>query len=163
MHSSRSGSVPAPRRGVRRIVAASAASAVVLLLALTAPRAAAEAVSLPSSERAAIRRVIEGQLEAFKRRDGTAAFAYAAPAIQDLFGTPERFMLMVEHEYPPIYRPRSFTFRELELVGGEFTQSVTVVGEDGVAAEAFYLMARQPDGTWRVLGCILTPAEGATI
>lgn len=160
MHSSRSGSLFVPRRGVLRIVAASAA---LLLLATTAPRAAAETVSLPSSERVAIRRVIEGQLEAFKRHDGKAAFAYAAPAIQDLFGTPERFMLMVEHEYPPIYRPRSFTFRELELVGGEFTQSVTVVGEDGVAAEAFYLMARQPDGTWRVLGCILTPAEGATI
>lgn len=128
-----------------------------------ATRARAESMSLPASERAAIRHVIEQQLEAFRRHDGAAAFAHAAPAIQELFGTAERFMAMVEHEYPPIYRPRSFTFRELELVGGEFTQSVTVVGEDGSAAEAFYLMARQPDGTWRILGCILTPAEGATI
>ena len=133
-----------------------------MLLASVLP-ARAEQVSLSASERAAIRRVLEQQLEAFKRHDGAAAFAHAAPAIQDLFGTPERFMRMVEHEYPPIYRPRSYTFRELELVGGEFTQSVTIVGEDGDAATAFYLMARQPDGDWRVLGCILTPAEGASI
>ena len=68
-------------------------------------------------------------------------------------------MLMVRHEYPPIYQPRSFTFGELEVVGGEFTQNVTVIGEDGSAASAFYLMARQDDGSWRILGCILVPLE----
>ena len=145
------------------VLATVACVALALGLLASARTAAAQTVSLPASERAAIRHVIEQQLEAFRRHDGKAAFAHAAPAIQELFGTPERFMRMVEHEYPPIYRPRSYTFRELELVGGEFTQSVTVVGEDGVAAEAFYLMARQSDGSWRVLGCILTPAEGATI
>lgn len=159
MQSSRSGRAPAARRRFLSI----AASCATLVLIAVATRAYGDPVSLPASERAAIRRVIEQQLEAFKRRDGKAAFAHAAPAIQELFGTPERFMVMVEHEYPPIYRPRSYTFRALELVGGEFTQSVTVVGEDGVAAEAFYLMARQPDGSWRVLGCILTPAEGASV
>ena len=66
-----------------------------------AARAGADSVSLPASERAAIRHVIEQQLEAFRRHDGAAAFAHAAPAIQEMFGTPERFMLMVEHEYPP--------------------------------------------------------------
>jgi hypothetical protein len=147
----------------RRRAVVALALCTTLLVVAGASRAGAESVSLPASERAAIRRVIEQQLEAFRRHDGAAAFAHAAPAIQEMFGTPERFMLMVEHEYPPIYRPRSHTFRELELVGGEFTQSVTIVGEDGHAAEAFYLMARQPDGTWRILGCILTPAEGATI
>lgn len=159
MRSSCIGSDAASRRRV--LVLAIACAALVLVTGVR--RTAAEGVALSASDRLAIRHVIEQQLEAFKRHDGKAAFAHAAPAIQDLFGTPERFMLMVEHEYPPIYRPRSFTFRELELVGGEFTQSVTVVGEDGVAAEAFYLMARQPDGSWRVLGCILAPAEGATI
>lgn len=147
----------------RTLAAAGLALALGVTFLANVPTAVAETVSLPASERAAIRRVIEQQLEAFRRHDGKAAFAHAAPAIQELFGTPERFMLMVEHEYPPIYRPRSYTFRELELVGGEFTQSVTVIGEDGDAAEAFYLMARQPDGSWRVLGCILTPAEGAAI
>jgi ketosteroid isomerase-like protein len=116
-----------------------------------------------ASERAAIRRVIEQQLEAFKRRDAKAAFAHAAPAIQELFGTPEVFMLMVAREYPPIHRPRSYTFGGLEIVGGEFTQNVIVVGEDGEPASAFYLMARQEDGSWRILGCILVPIAKTVI
>jgi len=71
--------------------------------------------------------------------------------------------LMVRTEYPPIYQPRSFTFGELELVGGEFTQKVTVVGEDGSAVSAFYLMSRQKDDSWRVLGCILVPVAKTII
>lgn len=124
---------------------------------------AGEPPGLPASDREAIRRVIGDQLEAFKRHDGAAAFRHAAPALQELFGTPERFMLMVSREYPPIYRPKSFLFGELELVGGEFTQQVTVVGEDGTAAAAFYLMARQTDGSWRILGCILVPVPRTEI
>jgi len=135
----------------------------VLTVAWTASPATAESVALPAAERAAIRRVIEGQLEAFKRHDAKAAFAHAAPAIQALFGSPESFMLMVRTEYPPIYQPRSFTFGELELVGGEFTQKVTVVGEDGSAVSAFYLMSRQKDDSWRVLGCILVPVAKTII
>jgi hypothetical protein len=152
----------APRRRRGTCSAITIAGCLTLLLLAGATSVAAETVSLPSSERAAIRHVIEQQLEAFKRHDGPAAFAHAAQAIQDLFGTPERFMLMVQHEYPPIYRPRSYTFRELELVGGEFTQSVTIVGDDGDAVTAFYLMSHQADGSWRILGCVLTPAEGTT-
>lgn len=155
MRTSRTGS-----RAQRRTAAAAVLALGTALFLLTSGLPAdAESVSLPAAERAAIRQVIGQQLEAFKRHDGRAAFAHAAPAIQDLFGTPERFMDMVEHQYPPIYRPRSYTFGELALVGGEFTQGVTVVGEDGEAVDAFYLMARQPDRTWRILGCVLVPIE----
>lgn len=134
-------------------------SALVALLLATFAPAQADGTGPSAADRAAIRRVIGAQLEAFKRHDAKAAFAHAAPAIQELFGTPETFMVMVQREYPPIYRPRSFTFGELEVVAGELTQHVTVVGEDGSAAAAFYLMARQGDGSWRVLGCILVPIE----
>lgn len=137
--------------------------ALVGLLLATFAAARADGTGLSAADRAAIRRVIGAQLEAFKRHDAKAAFAHAAPAIQELFGSPETFMVMVQREYPPIYRPRSFTFGELELVAGELTQHVTVVGEDGTAAAAFYLMARQGDGSWRVLGCILVPIEKNTI
>jgi ketosteroid isomerase-like protein len=153
---------PAGRRDRTIYAAITISLGLTVLLLAGATNVAAESTSLPSTERAAIRNVIAQQLEAFKRHDGPAAFAHAAPAIQDLFGTPERFMLMVQHEYPPIYRPRSYTFRELQLVEGEFTQSVTIVSEDGEAANAFYLMSRQADGSWRILACVLTPAEGAT-
>jgi hypothetical protein len=134
-----------------------------LALLLSTSLATAAPLQISSDDRAAIRQVIAQQLEAFKRHDARAAFEYAAPAIQELFGSPERFMLMVSREYPPIYRVKSFTFGELELVGGEFTQRVTVVGDDGEAAAAYYLMARQADWSWRILGCILVPIDEMVI
>ena len=134
-----------------------------LALAWHPGAASAASATITASDRTAIRRVIADQFAAFKRHDARAAFAHAAPAIQELFGNPESFMLMVQHDYPPIYHPKSFTFGELELVGGEFTQNVTVVGADGSAVSAFYLMARQNDGSWRILGCILVPAEKTVI
>ena len=123
----------------------------------------AGAADIPASDRAAIRRVIEDQMAAFKRHDAQGAFKHAAPAIQEMFGTPENFMVMVQREYPPIYRPRSFLIGELEVVGGELTQHVTVVDENGAPFSAFYLMAHQDDGSWRILGCILVPIERSTI
>ncbi len=56
---------------------------------------AAQAQSLSSADRAAIRQVIEAQVDAFRRDDGSAAFGYASPTIQGMFGTPEIFMDMV--------------------------------------------------------------------
>jgi hypothetical protein len=151
-------------QGTRRKAASAAGLLSVALTLLTAARPVSAApLPISTTERTAIQRVIGQQLEAFKRHDARGAFAYAAPAIQELFGSPERFMLMVSREYPPIYRVRSFTFGELEIVGGEFTQRVTVVGEDGDAAAAYYLMAKQDDGSWRILGCILVPIDETVI
>ncbi len=123
----------------------------------------ADVPGVPATDRAAIRHVIEDQMAAFKRHDAPAAFKHAAPAIQEMFGTPENFMVMVQREYAPIYQPRSFLIGELEVVGGELTQHVTVVAEDGRPFSAFYLMAHQEDGSWRILGCILVPIEPSTI
>jgi len=134
--------------------------------ALWIASAAVAHATLPAigdAERDAIRRVIDAQMAAFQRNDGPAAFAQAAPSIRDLFGTPESFMHMVAQSYAPIYRPRSWAFGELEIVAGEYTQHVTVIGENGTAANAFYLMARQDDGSWKILGCILVPARKAPI
>jgi hypothetical protein len=44
---------------------------------------------------AAFRAVIQAQLDAFQRDDGTAAFAHASPMIKGMFRTPENFMRMV--------------------------------------------------------------------
>ena len=133
-----------------------------LPLAWVSP-AHADTSGIPATDRAAIRHVIEDQMAAFKRHDAKAAFKHAAPAIQEMFGTPENFMVMVRREYAPIYQPRSFLIGELEVVGGELTQHVTVVAEDGSPFSAFYLMAHQDDGSWRILGCILVPIEPSTI
>jgi hypothetical protein len=139
----------------------------VLLLVLCGPLpwgATAVGEGMPSAvERGAIRQVIEGQIAAFQRGDGNAAFAYASPGIQAKFGDPETFMKMVETGYAPVYRPREVEFRDIEMHGGTPIQKVLVVGPDGQPVMALYAMERQPDGSWRISGCTLVKAPDETV
>lgn len=115
--------------------------------------AAAQAVS--GADRAAIEAVIARQIDAFRRDDGTEAFGFAAPGIQNLFMTPERFMAMVRSGYAPVYRPREFRFARAEADGDLLVQFVAIIGPDGAPVVAAYTMERQPDGSWRIAGCVL--------
>ena len=123
-----------------------------LAVATVGPVAALE---LAPAERAAIRGVVEAQLDAFRRDDGVAAFGYASPSIRAMFRTAERFMNMVREGYAPVYRPRRVEFRDVVRWRGRITQRVYLVGPDGAPVIANYLMERQADGTWRIDGCIL--------
>ena len=124
-----------------------------LLISLAAPsRAQAD---LSDTDRAAIRQVIQAQVDAFRRDDGDTAFGLASPAIQGMFGTPQIFMDMVRQGYQPVYRPRAFDFREIVDLNGQPAQKVHVVGPDGRPVTAFYPMTRLPDGSWRIDGCFL--------
>ncbi len=125
------------------------------LLALALPAQAQ--VSEP--DRSAIRDVIERQIEAFRRDDGQAAFGYASPSIQGMFGSPDTFMDMVRQGYRPVYRPRTVEFREIVTLQGMVTQKVHVIGPDGRPVTAFYPMSRQADGSWRIEGCYLQAPE----
>jgi hypothetical protein len=131
---------------------------VLLLAVATALTPAARADGLDSGAAAAIRSVIESQMAAFKVDDGPAAFAYASPTIQQIFGTPANFMSMVKTGYAPVYRPQSVEFRELMPEAGGPVQVVHIVGPDGRAVLALYSMEQQPDGSWRIDGCTLTAA-----
>ncbi len=113
-----------------------------------------------AEDRAGVRAVIEKQMDAFKRDDAVEAFSYAAPALQELFAPPERFLQMVKDVYAPVYRPRSVTFADLEIVDGEYTQRVLLVGPDDRPVVALFLMDKQEDGAWKILGCVLHPVEG---
>lgn len=124
------------------------------------PAAAAEAP--PAGEDQAIRRVIESQLDAFRRDDGEGAFAHASPNIRAMFGDAETFLRMVRTGYPPVYRPREIEFRDLAVEGGRLTQRVLLVGPDGVPVVARYFMERQADGSWRIGGCVLEQAPDET-
>lgn len=117
---------------------------------------------LGADDRQAILAVIGRQLDAFRRDDGSAAFAFASPAIQALFHDPDNFMRMVRGGYQPVYRPREVEFRDLVMLDGRLTQRVLLVGPDGEVVVAHYLMQRQPDGSWRIDGCILKGAEDRT-
>lgn len=105
-----------------------------------------------SGDAAAVRQVIERQLEAFQADDGNAAFGFATPILQQKFGNPDTFMRMVQSGYDPVYRPREVEFQGAELAGEGIVQKVLFVDRDGRAWLARYTMQRMGDGTWRIGG-----------
>jgi hypothetical protein len=121
----------------------------------------AGAADLPPADQAAIREVVRSQLDAFQRDDQEAAFGYASPTIQDLFRTAEVFMAMVRAGYQPVYRPQQVHFQDVVTFRGAPTLRVFLVGPDGLAVIANYMMERQRDGTWRIGACILEPIADA--
>ena len=124
------------------------------------PAHADDAASLSAADHQAIERVITSQLDAFSRDAAADAFGFASPGIQSLFGDAAHFMAMVQQAYPPVYRPRSFTFEQVDTVDARIIQRVLLIGPDGAPALAFYTMEREPDGTWRIDGCTLTRPKG---
>ena len=127
------------------------------VLIAVAPPVAAQTSEM---DRAEIVRVIGAQMQAFQRDDGVEAFSYAAPSIRAIFKTPERFMSMVQRGYPPVYRPQTVQFLDLVESGGRPLQKVQVVGPDGLPVMAVYTMELQPDGMWRIAGCVLFQMDG---
>jgi len=131
-----------------------------LLLALGLSGAGVRAAEPPdATDSASIRAVIDSQIAAFRRDDGEAAFGYAAPTIQRMFGTVDHFMAMVRGGYQPVYRPQTYRFGTLTVMDDVIVQKVHIVGPDGSAVTAFYIMEQQPDGTWRIAGCSLGAPE----
>jgi hypothetical protein len=112
-------------------------------------------------DRGEIRRVIEAQIAAFRRDDGPAAFSFASPSIRSMFRTAETFMGMVKSGYRPVYRPREVNFLDMVDQDGSPAQRVFLLGPEGEAVVAVYVMERQPDGAWRIAGCLLTKASEA--
>ncbi len=116
-------------------------------------------MQLTDFDRCAIRNVIEGQLQAFQIDDANTAFAFTSPGIQQQFGRPENFMLMVKLGYPPIYRPRSVLFDQLTFFDDHLTQTVFLLDINGTPVRALYLMQKQPNHTWKINGCYITSIQ----
>ncbi len=129
-----------------------------LWLAPAIVASAARAQPVSDADQAAIRRIIESQIEAFRRDDEAAAFAHASPMIQGMFGSAANFMAMVRTLYPPVHRPRAVEFTDLVEEDGRLIQKVELIGPDGAPALALYTMVRGPEG-WRIDGCMLTVSE----
>jgi hypothetical protein len=149
---------------VRPIVHAAVLGVLVVFLAAAPPMGARAqaAEGAGAADRAAIRHVIEGQLDAFRRDDGVAAFSFASPSIRRMFGAPDNFMDMVRRGYQPVYRPRRLEFRDLVEAEGKTIQPVLVLGPDNVTVMALYVMERQADGSWLIDGCYLVPTGDKT-
>jgi hypothetical protein len=124
-----------------------------VLLCLAAPARAADVT--------AAQNVIRLQEQAFARDDAAAAYAQAAPAIQEVFPHADVFMQMVQQGYAPVYRHRSFEFGKAKVADGRVAQRVHIVDEKGEAWEALYTLEQQPDGSLKITGCSLLKAGQA--
>ncbi len=127
--------------------------AIVLLLAAGTGAGAAERIT--AVDRQAIEQTVRRQLDAFGRDDAAEAFGIATPDIQRRFRSPDNFMKMVRDNYQPVYRPTSITFVRIDLVDGEWVQSVQLADGEGRVWRALFSMKRQPDKSWKVGGCQL--------
>jgi hypothetical protein len=124
-------------------------------LSLSTAALAQKPADLPPRDRAAIQGVINGQMNAFRRDEDQAAFGFASPDLQTMFGSASIFMSMVRSGYQPVYRPRSYSFGDILSADGAPVQEVAVIGPDGRPRIALYSMEHQPDGSWRISGCQL--------
>ena len=119
-----------------------------LLLSLAAPARAADDVATAQT-------VIRAQAEALSRDDAATAYSYAAPGIQNMFPQADIFLGMVQRNYAPVYRHKSFEFGEARAVDGKIAQQVHIVDADGVPWEALYTLELEPDGSVKISGCVL--------
>jgi hypothetical protein len=118
--------------------------AVLLFLAILL---AAPAMAADTAARDAARATVERQIEAFRRDDAATAYAQAAPAIQNMFPSPDTFLAMVREGYAAVYRARRYSVDRIEETG-----------DDGLALG----VTLQPDGAWRISGCRLVKAPGSS-
>lgn len=107
-----------------------------------------------------IEAVISSQIEAFQREDAGAAFAFASPTIQRLFGGPERFGQMVQTGYPMVWRPDEVRFLDRRDIAGALWQRVLIRDRQGVLHVLDYQMV-QIDGNWRINGVQILGAPKA--
>lgn len=120
--------------------------------------------ALAGEDATAVREVVEAQLRAMADGQAEQAFSFAAPAIRAQFGDAQRFMAMVAGSYPMLIRPARTVFFQPTLESdGDVLQVVQLRSADGRLWRAAYLLARQPDGLWRIGGCVVAPdAAGNT-
>ncbi len=146
--------MPRPLTALARLIAA-----LLIATGLALPAAAGE---IAPGDSPAIRSVIQSQIDAFRQDDGAAAYAFAAPAIKQIFPSVGAFMDMVRGQYQPVYRPRSVTFGPLADSPNAPQQTVFLVGPNGKAWVALYTLERQSDGTWKINSCVLLPDNSPT-
>jgi hypothetical protein len=113
------------------------------------------ASAFSDEDRAQTRAVIEQQIDAFRKDDGAAAFAFASPELHAIFQDPEHFMAMVRNGYQPVYRPRHYAFGEIKDTETGLTATLSIEDQEGRAWTAIYTLEKQADGSWRITSCRL--------
>ena len=123
-----------------------------ILVTCLAVAAAAPPGAAQSPDGAAIRDTIQSQLDAFLADDVGTAFGFASPSIRSMFGSPERFGMMVQQGYPMVWRPADVEFLDLRERGGRPMQMVLIRDRAGVYHTLGYEMVPDGAGGWRING-----------
>jgi hypothetical protein len=98
-----------------------------------------------------IEKVIQQQIDAFQADDFKAAFEYAAPGIQQRFGSPEKFAFVVLHRYPMVWRPSDVQYLGVELYSNHALQTVMITDFNKTLHILVYEMVPIDEG-WRIGG-----------
>jgi len=106
----------------------------------------------------AIKGTIGEQLAALKAGNAGKAFAQASPSIRQQFGTAANFISMVRAAYGALIAARYTEFLEGAIIEGNVIQPLRLVAPDNSVQVALYTMQRQPDGRWKISGCVLAPS-----
>ena len=133
-------------------------------LPLAAMLAQAQAPVSPADVRA-IRQLVQAQLQAMAKGDAARAFSYASPDIRAQFGTAENFMAMVRQGYPMVVAPARTVFfvPEPDDPPPGVLQVVQLTDRAGQRWLATYQLQRQPDGAWRINGCVVVADTRSSI
>jgi len=114
------------------------------------------------ADEAAIRTVIEEQIQAFLNDDLPGAFTHASPMIRQLFGTPGRFGQMVREGYPMVWRPDEVSFLPMSDANGRPIQPVMLRDDAGAVHILDYEMIQTDEG-WKVNGVRLRRASAGAV
>ena len=124
--------------------------------AVLAVAALASASGQPAGDAAAAAAAVTQQLEAFRRGDYDAAYAFASEAIREMFDR-QAFERMVTRGYPEIARSTAaWVADSLPGSDGHLLLRLVIRGANGSDIEAVYDMVREGAG-WRVNGVATRP------
>ena len=141
-----------------KVAKSACVSFMVILLATGIVRAQSEP-TMPAELQTEAQRIIGSQIQAFRSEDHEKAFSFAAPSIQQIFGSTDRFIKMVKNGYGAIYGARNWSFGRGEVRGDALVQEVLIIGPQGRDWVALYTLRKQPDGTWRIAGVQMKQAD----
>jgi hypothetical protein len=112
----------------------------------------------PSLEGAAAEPIFR-QLDAFRRDDYDAAYAFASAEIRSLFDR-RAFERMVRHGYPEIAEATSARVADTRLApDGHAYIRLKIRGANGQHVEAIYEMVHE-GGAWKINGVVARPDPG---
>ncbi|HYH71192.1 MAG TPA: DUF4864 domain-containing protein [Methyloceanibacter sp.] len=112
------------------------------------------------NDRLAIKDAVRDQLRALATLKAGDAFAQLAPSTQKYFGEPDTFLLQIAENVAPILSTKKFAFIGVGRDETSVFQEVLITDEAGLKWQANFQVQRQPDGSWRVSGCVVDVARG---